>query len=541
MGGGAGSIPQFQQQEQQNFNPKKKQSAPSGLAAVPALQVPPMAPGGVHRSHANSQSATDEEIAALVAGREKARKIQDWAEADRLSGVLLVKGVTVDDSRRIWVARDGRQGQMPRPCSLSNEEIAARLEEREFARKEKDWAVSDRIRKELKNGGVRVSDTTRAWRASDGRRGTIDGGVVASLGGGNYNAPNATATLGKAELETMLQERDDARKAKDWHTADTIRDQARSSGVDFQDKLGIWVATDGRAGVLRTTHPLSDDGIAELMQLWEAALVKGQSKNAAMIRDELSNASVTIYVEEHAWSCKTNGRTGKVSARACLAAGRMEADPYAQYGGYQAYCAAYYAACGAVPGGVGTAVAPAAGTGVAAGASASIEGPYAAQWVQYYAQQAQQQAMVSQQQQQLQQQQQQQQQQQPRVQLQQPQVQLQQPQVQLQQPPMGSQPAHSAQYQQPPMAAQQYQQPPMAAQQHQQGPPTATQQYQQEPPAVPPAPQQQQGQLFTPQYFQDHQSAPPQQQQQQQQQQQYVPAHQHQAMPLLTPQHFQSY
>ena len=390
-----------QQRYPQQHVPVRKASAPAGLAALPP---PVLAP-------ATATPASRDAILAMVASRESARRAADWTTADHIRCELQKAGVEMHDKDRRWVAKDGRNGSTlesppgqndvagsrdrpspvlasqvaaaaPRhfnhPCTLSDKELANMLREREVARKEKNFAVSDSLRKQLRAAGVQIDDKKRSWAAADGRCGTIGIREGAVVGDG---------TLGSAALKDLLRKREAARANKEWTVADELRIAARANGVDLQDKLGIWKSLDGRAGALSTSKPLSEAGTNRLIELRRAQLLIGRFDNAASIRAEMESAGAAIDdADEHAWRSNhgtsgvagvagVQGSRGGAAAAAAVPAAVFE-DPYA-------HCGAYYAAYGA------TAVTSSAGAGAGAGARGGgvpmIEGPYAEQWVEYFA------------------------------------------------------------------------------------------------------------------------------------------------------------
>ena len=148
--------------------------------------------------------------------------------------------------------------------ALSEAAIFALIEEREQARKSKNWTIADKIRDGLRARGVEVYDKTGQWRASDGREGTIVGagkggvtavtpgahgslmgnaGAVASGGGGG-------STLSEAEILACLNQREIHRANKNWAQADVIRTTLRQAGVEVHDKEARWTTRDGRSGTI---------------------------------------------------------------------------------------------------------------------------------------------------------------------------------------------------------------------------------------------------------------------------------------------------
>ena len=67
--------------------------------------------------------------------------------------------------------------------------------------------------------------------------------------GGGYGAP-AVGVVGltNEQINEQLQAREKARMAKDFQTADAIRDQLAASGVYIDDRTRSWRTQDGRTG-----------------------------------------------------------------------------------------------------------------------------------------------------------------------------------------------------------------------------------------------------------------------------------------------------
>jgi len=50
------------------------------------------------------------------------------------------------------------------------------------------------------------------------------------------------------EIESIIADRENARKNRDWDTADQLRDQLRNGGVNIEDRDRAWSTRDGRSG-----------------------------------------------------------------------------------------------------------------------------------------------------------------------------------------------------------------------------------------------------------------------------------------------------
>ncbi len=109
------------------------------------------------------------------------------------------------------------------------------LAERTQARMGHDFDTADRIRDQLRQLGVEVFDREKTWMASsDDYRRDDDG----------------SATVDEMKVNTMLAARMQAKKSRDFCTADAIRDQLRQMGVEVFDKERTWKAgqLSGRGG-----------------------------------------------------------------------------------------------------------------------------------------------------------------------------------------------------------------------------------------------------------------------------------------------------
>lgn len=141
---------------------------------------------------------------------------------------------------------DGRKGMIgaaqPVTEGVAIPDLRRLLQEREAARREKDYTSADRIRNELKQKGVTVDDRTQIWQSIDGRSGPMHeyGNVVYGAGegpgsgggggGGGYNESRPGEPPSDGELHALLEQRESARKGRDYATSDRIRDDLRARG-----------------------------------------------------------------------------------------------------------------------------------------------------------------------------------------------------------------------------------------------------------------------------------------------------------------------
>ena len=147
----------------------------------------------------------------------------------------------------------------------SNEEISRTIEEREAARKNRDYARADQLRTDLKAQGVELFDADHEWRASDGRRGSIvasASGLVASASG-----VRSACSLHDDHIAQMVAQRERARASHDWAQADQLRESLRTQGVELLEKQKFWRAADGRLGLL--SNRLNESEIQNLVNMRE--------------------------------------------------------------------------------------------------------------------------------------------------------------------------------------------------------------------------------------------------------------------------------
>merc|ERR1740121_2989750 len=131
------------------------------------------------------------QVKELVNAREQARATKDFATSDQIRDQLKSMGVDLNDREKMWRAQSGQVGVIlgyRGGSGPSDIEINALVQEREKAKTNRNFQVSDMIRDELKAHGVHLIDREGHWRASDGRKGNLRGearrGGPASRGGG---------------------------------------------------------------------------------------------------------------------------------------------------------------------------------------------------------------------------------------------------------------------------------------------------------------------------------------------------------------------
>lgn len=115
-------------------------------------------------------------IKSLVNQREQARAKKDFTRSDELRDQLKGMGVEVFDKEKMWKSSTGATGVVLGYRGLGGPtdlEITTLVAQREKARQNKDWTLSDNIRNELKAVGCEIYDKEKVWKTNDGRQGPV--------------------------------------------------------------------------------------------------------------------------------------------------------------------------------------------------------------------------------------------------------------------------------------------------------------------------------------------------------------------------------
>jgi len=195
------------------------------------------------------------QVLALIQQRDDARDERNFEEADAVRDTLQNElGVAVDDqSRQWWVGQridKGRNGKVGRdtPWSRSvddtteidDEKVLDLIQERDEARKTRNYSAADEMREALYNKfGVAMDDDTRQWWVGE----RSDKGVKTAprMGASWARAPDDTAEIDQDMVMNLIQQRDSARKSRDFGTADGLRDQLQNElGVAVDDDVREW-------------------------------------------------------------------------------------------------------------------------------------------------------------------------------------------------------------------------------------------------------------------------------------------------------------
>lgn len=204
------------------------------------------------QSATSGQAEHVDYIVEQVALRVEAKNSRDFVTADAIRAQLLADyNVHIDDRRREWSVggdfgdepRRGRQEgyRQSGGTSLPADTVATiqeLVEQRAQAKKNRDFATADAIRDQLlEEYDVSFDDRRKQWSV---------GGVF-----GSYACRGSTGDLTEddlAAITSMIAERSEAKKNRDYDTADSIRDELRESyAVEVDDKSREWSVATGRS------------------------------------------------------------------------------------------------------------------------------------------------------------------------------------------------------------------------------------------------------------------------------------------------------
>merc|ERR1740121_2697319 len=273
------------------------------------------------------------QVKELVNARERARATKDFATSDQIRDQLKSMGVDLNDREKMWRAQTGQQGVIlgyRGGAGPSDIEINTLVQEREKAKANRNFQVSDMIRDELKALGVHIIDREGHWRASDGRTGTIPGrGEVAGGVQGPAAAPRggggASAELAAQVMQAALQ--------NGWTAEQTQQTLAMLGGAPGGG--GGAPAGKARAAVPigTSSSPEAQEAVNFINQCGDAGRVLADSEiewlitlreklrsskdwaASDMIREAMySKLGIQLHGRDNVWKCK-DGRQGAIPQR----------------------------------------------------------------------------------------------------------------------------------------------------------------------------------------------------------------------------------
>lgn len=179
-----------------------------------------------------------ESVDSMLARRLKAKLAQDFAEADRVTKELGGHGITIHDRYKIWRC-DGQPFEAPwHEFSGSGDhgldestvrQVESLIARRIRAKKASRFAQADDLREQLRYLGVDVDDRARSW-------------YVLGAGGHGYERIGPYIDLDVERVDTLLLRRVQAKRSRDFTTADRLQDELRSMGVEVNDARREWLA-----------------------------------------------------------------------------------------------------------------------------------------------------------------------------------------------------------------------------------------------------------------------------------------------------------
>eukprot|EP00977_Amphora_coffeiformis_P020193 scaffold8005_cov275-Amphora_coffeaeformis.AAC.11 len=314
-------------------------------------------------------------VDGLIAERLQCRKTGRFDEADAIRDQLLEEhGVRVLDREKMWRSGCSRSGsgrqwgnnnnnnrnndrrgpnntrkpprdfgpnghdyQLSRDAGdntspLSDAQIHAQIAERLRCKMTRNFRDADAIQGELERAGVYIHDGRKEWRADGERYGDYQLGGRAAAGPGrdfgsssDRNRPYTPAAESEpTEFETQIQalvdERSEAKRARDFQVADDIRDDLRTLyQVEVNDRLRQWsvggefgmpALSDDRRRELSPFRPApwmdsvpeNANDIQSLVEKRDAARQARDFGTADDIRDELLSMNVFVNEKQREWS-----------------------------------------------------------------------------------------------------------------------------------------------------------------------------------------------------------------------------------------------
>lgn len=194
----------------------------------------------------------DVDVAAvddLITRRVIAKRERDFDAADALREELKRMCVRVDDFGRSWSTTYGRQPRIEShdyvreaddDSDVDVDKVDQMLLDRLKAKFQRKFEVADRIRDELDEMGVRVDDAVRTWRAGLPAR---DKNCLHDY---VRVASDDQVEVDIAVVDDLLLDRLNAKKRRDWDTADELRRQLAKLGVRIDDSKRTWTSTTRR-------------------------------------------------------------------------------------------------------------------------------------------------------------------------------------------------------------------------------------------------------------------------------------------------------
>ena len=128
------------------------------------------------------------------------------------------------------------------------------------------------------------------------------------------------------QVRALVARREQARFARDFESADRLREHMARMNVTLDDQNKVWRSTDGRSGPIIAVNvselhaqkaasagatTLADEKIERLVQEREHARFTSDYKTADRLRDELEKHGVHLDTKENRWQA-ADGRSGQI-------------------------------------------------------------------------------------------------------------------------------------------------------------------------------------------------------------------------------------
>lgn len=191
---------------------------------------------------------SEEKIHALIAERLQCKLNRDYSTADAIQAELLEAGVNMLDKKKEWRA-DGatweefsarKYNQSPQSAPTDDAaEIQGLVDERAKAKSDRLYNKADALRDDLLDQfDVVVDDRLLEWSVGG------DFGVVKTNKSDEFvpfkQAPGSPSTDEHDEIQSLIEQRDEARADRDFDMADQIREELRERNIFVDDRKREW-------------------------------------------------------------------------------------------------------------------------------------------------------------------------------------------------------------------------------------------------------------------------------------------------------------
>jgi len=122
---------------------------------------------------------------------------------------------------------------------------------------------------------------------------------------------SSSTMVRREEIESLIERREKARADKNWPTADAIRDDLATRGVQVMDREDLWRCGD-MLGLYSPSYNIKDSAIRLIMEIREEARQAKKFDSSDAIRDMLKQAGIEIKDKEGIWWSTKDGRRGNI-------------------------------------------------------------------------------------------------------------------------------------------------------------------------------------------------------------------------------------